>query len=264
MPTIPSEQELAADVVRWLTAQHWDVYHEVRIGFTGHIADIVAVRGPLLWIIECKRSLTLNVLAQADRWNVLKRSIAVPRPARIGTRKKPDDPRAFAYRVARRFKIGVLEVGTRDRKVYELVPAPIIRANRAASRRIRRTLHPGHKTHAPAGSAGGSRWTPYRQTLAEVRAIISAAPGCTLADIMQQLQNHHYPTDGSARSCISSALKQWEDWCFVDESAMPCRYYLAENIPPEVQQTAMLIDINSPDLTAEGQANTKKKINPPQ
>ena len=47
-----SEQDLAAIVVGWLTERGWDVYQEVAI--MGKVADIVAVRGPCVWIVECK------------------------------------------------------------------------------------------------------------------------------------------------------------------------------------------------------------------
>jgi hypothetical protein len=63
---VNNEAEIGEAVVAWLEAQHWDVYQEVKI-YSG-IADIIAVKGNLLWAIELKKSLTLKVMEQARGW----------------------------------------------------------------------------------------------------------------------------------------------------------------------------------------------------
>ena len=60
------ELELAKSVVEWLQDQHWEVYQEVQRYST--TADIVAVQGPLVWVVECKTSLSIGVMLQASRW----------------------------------------------------------------------------------------------------------------------------------------------------------------------------------------------------
>lgn len=219
-----AETELAARVIAWLEAQHWEVYQEVRPGLRGDAADIVAVRRPLLWVIECKCSFSLDVIAQAHRWKALLRSVAVPR-SRLKTKSSMNKRnRAFALDVCRQFQIGVLEVGKAG-IVYETVRAPILRQYRESSRRIEKRLSPVHKTFLPAGTQSGARWTPYRETMDRVKLIVGNQPGCTLREIMQRLKNHHYHTDATARSAVARALLEWEDWCFVDESRSPRRYY---------------------------------------
>jgi hypothetical protein len=69
------ETDIARPVVAWLQAQGWTVYQEVQ--HQGCVADIVAVRGPLLWVIECKAQLGLAVLGQALGWQGHAHAISV-------------------------------------------------------------------------------------------------------------------------------------------------------------------------------------------
>lgn len=224
------ETELAGHVVRWLERQAWDVYQEVRAGpWEGRIADIVAVRGPVLWVIECKRSLTLQALAQAHEWPALRRSVAVPAPAR----RRRDRGRRFAEQVCRAFQIGLIQVG-RDGMVGERQRAPLMRRYRDPSQELRMQLCVEHKELAPAGSAGGARWSPYQQTMRAVREIVRTQPGLTIDGIMDALDSHHYPTARTARSAIRTALRTWEEWCFVDEFSSPPRFYHADDRPENV------------------------------
>ena len=75
-----SEVDLAARVVTWLEADAWDVYQEV------DGADIVAVRGPVLWVVECKVILGFPVLDQAMRRRAEAHCVWVATPPRRTTR----------------------------------------------------------------------------------------------------------------------------------------------------------------------------------
>jgi Holliday junction resolvase len=63
------EATLAAAVVRWLEREGWDVYQEVQVSAPStsgeRVVDIIALKGPIVWGIECKVSLTLPLLLQA-------------------------------------------------------------------------------------------------------------------------------------------------------------------------------------------------------
>ncbi len=202
-----SEADLAATVVKWLTEQHWDVYQEVTFGGASR-ADIVAVRNGYLWIIETKMSLTLTVLGQANGWRSHFRSVAVPRSL------KGDAGRCLAYDVARDYlKVGVIEVdgvsGTR-----ELINAPVMREYHRFAKKMINKLRPEHKTYLAAGSNGGGYFTPYRETMDHVKRFILAHPGCTINEIMADVGRGHYSRPATAKSCIRSALSQWESsWC---------------------------------------------------
>ncbi|MFG0330729.1 MAG: hypothetical protein ACF8PN_12640 [Phycisphaerales bacterium] len=240
MPSF-SEQDLAAHVVSWLERQGWDVYQEVKAGpFEGRIADIVAVRGAVVWVVECKRSLNLQVIAQADDWPVVRRSIAIP-ALRV---KRKDRLRAFAERACARFEIGVLEVGLTG-SVVRRVPAPIRRAWLETSRKLREQLDTEHKSTAPAGLAAGPRWTPYRRTMREALRVIRERPGITIAELMSVLESHHYPTDFTARRAIARSLDEHEEWCFVERSLGGPRFYHLDDRPDDLHG-GYLFDLTAP------------------
>lgn len=81
------EEDLGPPVVAWLTAWGWDVYQEVVVG--DGVADIVATRGPVVWIIELKLSFSLSLLDQAyhRRRYAHRVSVAVPKYSRGGSVK---------------------------------------------------------------------------------------------------------------------------------------------------------------------------------
>ena len=232
------ETEVAAAVIAWLELQHWDCYFEVQVYSLGRIADIVAVRGPIVYVIECKTSLTLKVLEQASRWRSHLRSIAVPERKR---KRYQSGDRDGAYNIARRcLEIGVLEVSQRKTfegfegdeiwDVDEKVRPKLKRDFHPMAQRIRQTLQPGHKTHKAAGSPSiGGHWTPYKSTINLVRRFIKDNPGCTFREIGDELGAMHYANVGSAIGNLRKALMSWEsDWCRVDWDSKPYRCYIKE------------------------------------
>ncbi len=224
-----SEAELAAIVVAWLEPQHWDVYQEVSNG--GPV--IVAVRGPVVWTIECKLALNLTVLAQAEAHHAHLRSVAVP------TTKRAFEERRLCMRIARHYlQVGILEVvgDERARDVRIVTPAPLLRHNHGEAQRLRAKLRPEHKTHAKAGAAGGGYWTPYKETMRDVRRLLAKAGsrGLSLGEIMGQLGKHHWANERSMRmrSCLPTALEKYEkDWCCVAGEGRGKRYLLAGVAP---------------------------------
>jgi len=231
------EVEIAEAVTGWLIDQHWECYFEVQVHSLGRVADIVAVRGPLVYIIECKNTLSLRVLQQASLWRSHLRSIAVPKPK--PTRYYRSD-RDGAYQIAKNcLEIGIIEVsGPRkmiDGKtivwdVEEVVRPKLKRDFHRSAQRIRQVLSPDHKTFAPAGSAGRGHWTPYKSTMRSLQHFIRKNPGCTFKEIGDALGRMHYSNLGSAIGNLRKALVLWEkDWCFVDKSSSPHRCYIRED-----------------------------------
>jgi hypothetical protein len=215
-----NETELAIKVIAWLEEQHWDVYQEVIFPHASGRADIVAVRAGYLWIIECKTSLTFTVLEQAAAWRCHFRSIAVPST-------RGDRGRGIVYDIARDYlRIGVLTVG--GNYVREYGKAPLMREHHQRSKWMIQQLKPEHKHAAKAGSNGGGYYTPYRATMDQVKRFIAANPGCTLKEIMTEIQDrHHYASDQSARTCVRVALESWENsWCAVRFDGSANHYYL--------------------------------------
>lgn len=191
------ETELAEKVVSWLDAQHWEVYQEVDPKGCGGIADIVAVSGPILWVIECKVSLSLALLEQVIGWKGHAHfiSIATPYPRR----------RVQGRRAAQRFLnqngIGWLEI---DRSVVTKPLSP--RMDRRVTNTLQQSLNERQKTYAPAGNCEGLRWTPFQETCLCLLRVVKENPGIHLRAAMDQVR-HHYASDATARACISKYVQ---------------------------------------------------------
>ena len=211
-----SETDLAAQVVEWLEVEGWDIYQEVVSYSRRH--DIVAVRDPIVWVIECKSSLSLSVLEQAWMAHTHRRSVAVP------VAKRSNKARRFAYMVAKHLRVGILEVSRGG--IREVVEAPINREYHKSAKVLRDKLTPGMKTFLAAGSSGGGFWTPYRDTMNRVKTFIEKNPGSTVSEIMESVSTH-YQTTASTRSGIIRVLRFFEEWCRVEEGR-PIRFYVKE------------------------------------
>ncbi len=219
-----TETEIAEAVIAWLEAQHWDVYQEVQASYGAEIIDIVAVRCNIVWAIETKRSLGLSVLAQAKRHQTHRRSVAVLDAHRSKARD-------FAYHVAKNYGIGILLV--RNSYIDEVVHAPLLRAYHRDAKRLREMLNPQMKVWAKAGNADGKRWTPYAQTISDVRDFVAKHPGCTLKEIMEHIGRGHYSGEQTAKSGIRTALSNWEStWCRIDVDSSPHHYYVKFDAAP--------------------------------
>lgn len=222
-----SEVELAKPVVEWLNDQHWNVYQEVE--FSGHsgVADIVAERQGILWIIECKTTYSFAVLNQAMRWPAHYRSVAVPRQLRGDNRD---------YRVAEDYyHVGVIEVELEfGPQVKErLLPKLFIRHNSRnhAVKHLIGQLTDLHKTYAAAGARSGNHLTEYKRSMMQIRKMIEEQPGCTVQNIYEQLGKLHYSNKSSFKGNVLSCLTTFEsEWCSVDKDAKPYRLYVRNSI----------------------------------
>jgi hypothetical protein len=215
------ETELGALVVAWLKEQHWDVYQEVMFGHYGGVADIVAVRNGIMWIIECKLSYCFTVLEQASRWPAHYRSIAVP------FSRTPRD-----YRVAKDYYlVGVLEVDpVSDYRggVYERIQPKLFVHNHKQVKKYLALLTELHKTYAMAGSDRGDHLTPYKQTMIDVRRYVESHPGCTIKNLFEEYGSMHYSSAASFKGNIIKALAQFEPWCKIDTSTVPYRLFVKQ------------------------------------
>jgi hypothetical protein len=198
-----SETELAAAIVAWLRQEQWEVYQEVQLSYGSSIADIIAVRDPVVWVIETKRSLTLEAINQAERWHYYAHlaSVAVPK------RKRDGRPLAGA-RVCRLLGVGLLCVQPPSRwQAAEVIEEQRSRFDRRSSvKRTRQALCEEHKTFAAAGNAECRRWSPWRATCEELRKSVERAPGMSLKEAIESIETH-YHSQASARSSLSHWLQ---------------------------------------------------------
>jgi len=225
------ETELASKVVKYLQDDKWEVYQEVKFSkYLGMpIADIVAVRNNLIWIIECKKSLTLDVMEQATGWKVPLRSVAVPYSKTRYRKNKKQKGGYIGYRIAKDYlKIGIIIVGE---FISEPVTPPILRQFYENGNRLRKLLVDEQKSgeYSLAGSKGGGYYTPYQKTIKYVKSFIKSNPGKTFKEIINYIDGnryHHYSTPQSMKQSLKIALCEWESsWCKIEND----KYYIKEN-----------------------------------
>jgi hypothetical protein len=196
MAKFASEAELAKLVVTWLRSQNWEVWQEVE-AYKGTTIDIVAKMGPKLWAIEAKRSLSLQVIAQAwDRrklahWS----SIAVP------TQKRSWATKGFVKDVLKTYGIGMITVSHRG---INVVSSPTMMRKPRLS--WVKKLDEIPQDFCEAGSARGGHWTPFKRTCIELQRYLIKHPGACMKEVVDNVK-HHYKTDSTARSCLSQWIK---------------------------------------------------------
>lgn len=63
-------------------------------------------------------------------------------------------------------------------------------------------LNEAQRTYAPAGTATGRRWSPFRETCDKVKLYVKGHPGCTMKEVIEAV-DHHYGNDATARSSMA-------------------------------------------------------------
>jgi len=197
------ETELAATVLQFLADEGWETWQEVTLPNEGR-ADIVAIQAPVVWIVETKTSLGLEVIEQACARVGYAHlvSVAVPRPK---TRRSD-----FHRKVLAMDGVGMFEVGEPPKYVYDNPRVKQVvrpKLHRKAVTTWTKSLCEMHKTALAAGSKPGGQWTPFRQTCSDAAGYVKRYPGCTLRELFDNI-SHHYHTAATARS---SFVKRIED-----------------------------------------------------
>ena len=193
-----SETELAADIVAYFQDLQYEVYQEVKC--YDSVADIVAVlRGKpdLYHIVEVKKSLTFQVIAQAVHWRFNSHYVSVAIPKEKGRWDRPSKGRGLAYRVLEWQGVGCLVAGT-SKGAAQAAVRPVL--NRQA-RTDQLTLHEAQKTFAAAGNAEGKFWSPYKGTCDAILRLLTRTGPLPVSEVIRQIE-HHYASDANARSSL--------------------------------------------------------------
>jgi hypothetical protein len=189
------ETDIAKSSIDYLTDLQWDIYQEVQPYSGSACADIVAIQGPIAWVVECKVNAGLRVIEQAYRWkgwaNMV--SIAVPNASPI------------VRRVCEMLGVGVLQRQHYDATMFEAVRPQVVRKT---SRRLREALRPAHKTYCAAGTSGGGQWTPFKDTCRNVLRTARRHPdGISIKKLVEKTTTH-YSSTSSARQCLRRWIAQ--------------------------------------------------------
>lgn len=203
------ETDLFEPVKEWLEERGYEVYTEVTSSLAGGRADIVAVSGPAVTVVEMKRSLSLDLLAQAVRWKLFSNYIYIAVPARRNNRVS-----GYVRGFLQREGIGLIEVVFPEAKSSYLQPYAInterCRFNRRIDDHLRESLTEKHK-ELPGGHAGGGYVTTYSQTIDRVKDYLwRQGDWISMNDILDHCETHY----ASPKSSLAVALRKWEgDWC---------------------------------------------------
>ncbi len=189
------EVHIAGIVSSRLTEDSWEVYPEVQLKASGGVADLVAIRNGLSHVVECKRYLSLDILAQALRWVNTSSLVSVAVP-----RTKTTAGKRLAVHICRAHGVGVLEVSSG--RLESLLPA------------VNRYLPNGspwvewvsdkHRV-AVSGRNHGPRYTAWDATCDALRDFVEGVTVIPLSTAVSKIQ-HHYKDDKSACRSLSMCL----------------------------------------------------------
>lgn len=224
-----TEQDLARAVVTELQRQGYETYEEVSTGYSGSRADIVAVRGPILMVVETKLSLSLKLLDQLTEWlGEANYIVGAVEAGRFGI---------AAQRYLQEHGIGLWTLAFDE--IHEKIPPRLFRNCRRGYRSLRAGLRSEHKSgeYAKAGSQGGGYWTPFRGTCKALRDVVTQKPGISLRDALAEA-GHHYSSTKSAISALPGLIRKGVvEGVSIDEDSRPLRLYpssplIADPLPP--------------------------------
>ncbi len=198
------ETSIAAAAWAWLEGLGYVCYSEVvargkRIDLVGRLAhSIVAV--------ECKTSLGLSVIGQANQWvgEASESWICVP-----GTTRRQH--RYLGERLCADLGIGVLYADVAypwrpDGERWKVA----VQARRCDPKRLamwEKRLHEEQRTAAPAGSNGGGYVTKFSLTCAALVAYVATHPDCELGIALKAI-DHHYNRHASAVHNMSELMNR--------------------------------------------------------
>jgi len=240
-----TETDLGKRVIEWLEKERpeWKVYQELSsFGYNSKVADIVCIKNDLVWVIELKTSLSLAVIRQAYDWDVDYRSIAVPDT--ISGLRNENREWWYSY-LGRTMDIGTIIVGKsrvytrycgdygrdwpRHEVTFDIDQTTMGGRYLSVKQRFIELAKSGlTKGFGEAGSKHGNHWTPYKQSMLEIREYITSNPGCTVNDIFTALGKLHYSSKESMKGCIPGRLRFIETWCRVDTDSRPYKFYIKE------------------------------------
>ena len=203
-----TEMELADAVIAWLQVDGWEVWTEVQFSSGGPIADIIAVRGPLVWVIECKKSLGFTVLSQAWEWRSLANMVSVAVP------KVQDEKQwRFGIMAMESFGVGLLVANRGEwsdaATIIQRVDAGLRRdrwLSRLGSQELKEYLQRVPQTFARAGNSDGKRWTPAKMAARDLAVYVRDNPGTTFSSAVREITTA-YSSIHSAASALRDRVK---------------------------------------------------------
>jgi hypothetical protein len=203
------------------------VYQEVQISPLSPRADIVAVQGKLVSIVECKQALGLPVMEQAFYWRGYAHFVWV------ATWYNSRAQGRLAHRILKDYGIGHLEhrmASFESNDPHEAVKPVFLRLPPNLEL-LTQKLVPEQKTVCAAGSNVGGHWTPFKCTCYELARIAKEQPGITLKEALDSFK-HHYSNTRSAMCNLPEWIEKGKvPGVRLDKSSGKARLVLTDPAP---------------------------------
>ena len=196
------ESCIAKAVIASIEPDGWEVWQEVVLP-NGKRADIVAKNGSVVWIIETKVCLSLDLVEQAlnRKWYAHLTSIAYP----LGKKRFP-----HIENIIQSQGVGIYQLNYVQRtNMYENLHFPNHKPkfNRKAIVGWTKILNDSNKALVEAGTNQGGYWTPFRQTCLEAVKFVETNPGCCMKDLIEAIK-HHYASNSTARTVFAKRITE--------------------------------------------------------
>lgn len=225
-----TETEIASVAQNWLHTHGWETYPEVVLrDFPGR-PDLVATRGSLCQVVECKRALTLGVVEQACRWRLHTRpdQTGIPHLIWIVVQRSRGRRSELLMHVIREFGLGLMTIGKEPARqlrysdaeetvpqhyqLYQEVAPSVQPGARRTAGTLMRQLNPDMRIATPGAKGGKTAFmTPFKRTVTAIQGLMSDGEERHIDHILEWLNSrggHHYATDKSAKSALPAQLER--------------------------------------------------------
>lgn len=201
-----TEVELAKHCVDWLKKDGWEVYQEACVPYR---ADIVAVKGKHVKVIEAKKTLNFGLLVQGLRWCPTATEVYLLTPPR----KTEWDMKPIIAKLGMGWMVWRKKHESWDREKAKwidrefidiVVQSPVNTPEDPDY--IIKQLDERMKDYAPAGSSG-TYWTPFKRTMERMIEYVKARPKGVTARELEAGIEHHYQSSASARGNFVSIIE---------------------------------------------------------
>lgn len=221
-----SETEIGNAVMDYLARDGWDCYPEAQFDILSNRADIAAVKGGMLLIVECKTSCNMSLFEQAYKWRHVANLVAIAHPSR----QTRSDNRMIETHLLSELGLGRFEV---SKLSEESIPHVVMRdtykyyRSKSAGKYIA-GLHEDMKCYTPGSQTEHGFSTAWSRTMKMVKNHIINNPGTTIKEVMTLSDQFHYSSRSGARQC----LRKWldADKEIVVKRGKEYRYYHKEGI----------------------------------
>lgn len=181
-----------------LQRQGFETYEEVSVGYGDKRADVVAIRGPLVAVVETKRTMGLGLLNQLMGWRGRAHWIigAVSAGRLDGAARRLCAVEGF----------GIWTVSSEDTIGEPLSPV----LHRWVDRSVRQRCVEGNRSSQSPVAAGTNRggfFTPFRGTARALAEVVATHPGINLRSALGAVK-HHYRSSRSAISSLPGCIQR--------------------------------------------------------